>query len=128
MGSDIEGYFCSADYLAALYGISVQEAESWRETASKAVTGAKDAFITKRQVINRLIWPNGGSPETNVLWVQLAGPSPATVKGKKLLGQIKVLATKNGYDENLLNTFTIPESFTIAPDLKEILEKAIAKV
>ncbi|NHN68227.1 AAA family ATPase [Pseudomonas fluorescens] len=128
VGSDIEGYFCSAAYLAALYGISVEEAERWRETASKAVSGAKDTFIKKRQGINRLIWPNGGSPESNALWAQLAGPSPATVNGKKLLGQVKVVATQNGYDQNLLNTFTIPEGFTIAPDLKEILEKAIAKV
>lgn len=126
-GSDIEGYFCSAAYLAALYKIPVEEAERWREAASKAVTKARDAFIKKRLVINRLIWPDGGSPEANDLWTQQGGPSPATVKGKKLLGQIKVVATKNGYNANLLNTFTIPEGFTVAPDLKQILEKAIAR-
>lgn len=56
-----------------------------------------------------------------------AGPSPRTVKGKKLLAQIKVVATQNGYSDKLLNTFTIPEGFTVAPDLKLILERALAK-
>ncbi|WP_235389921.1 ATP-dependent nuclease [Pseudomonas oryzihabitans] len=128
VGSDIEGYFCSADYLAALYGISLVEAERWRVDASKAVSKAKDTFSSKRQVINRLIWPDGGSPETGDLWTQQAGPSPTTVKGKKLLAQIKVVATKSGHSDSPLNTFTIPNGFTVAPDLKIILEKAIAKI
>lgn len=126
-GSDIEGYFCSADYLVSLYGISLEEAEQWRKTASKAVSKARADFVSKRQVINRLIWPDGGSPATDGLWILGAGPSPTTVKGKKLLAQIKVVATKNGYSDKLLNTFTIPEGFTVAPDLKLILERALAK-
>ena len=126
-GSDVEGYFCSADYLAALYKITLEEAEQWRDLASKAVTKAPSDFKSKRQLINKIMWPDGGSPATEDLWAQGAGPSPSTVKGKKLLGQLKVIATKNGHSEKLLTAYTIPEGFTVAPDLKIILERALAK-
>lgn len=128
VGSDIEGYFCTADYLAALYKISVEEAEEWRATAAKAVSKARDNFFTKRSVINRLIWPDGGSPASGDLWAQQMGPSPATVKGKKLLAQIKVVAVKKGHSDEPLNSFSIPDSFTVAPDLKEILQKAVSSI
>lgn len=127
-GSDIEGYFCSADYLAVLYNISLEEAEEWRNIAAKAVHKARDNFFTKRSVINRLIWPDGGSPASVDLWTQQMGPSPATVKGKKLLGQIKVIAVKKGHSDEPLNSFSIPDGFTVAPELKEILQKAVSSI
>ncbi len=126
-GSDVEGYFCSADYLAALYKITLEEAEQWRDLASKAVTKALADFKSKRQLINKVMWADGGSPATEDLWAQGAGPSPSTVKGKKLLGQLKVVATQKGHSEKLLTAYTIPEGFTVAPDLKIILERALAK-
>lgn len=124
-GSDMEGYFCTAPYLAALYGISLEEAEDWRSEAAQSVEKARDTFLSKRQMIVRAVWPNGGSPDAEAMWDAAGGKAPSTVKGKKLHAALKVVAKRRGKDDKLLNTFTIPANYIVAEDLKTTIEAAL---
>lgn len=124
-GSDLEGYFCSAKYLAALYDVSEEVAEEWRSKAAETIGKAKDHFLEKRKKIVQALWPNGGSPDATVLWDEAGGKTPKTVKGKKLHKALKPIVKNAGRDDKLLDAFTIPESFVVAEDLKEILEAAL---
>lgn len=125
-GSDIEAYFCQADYLSALYGVSVEVAETWRQDAAKKVSKARDIFLEKRKNVVRVVWPNGGSPDAEAMWQEAGGPSPSTVKGKKLLASLKSVVKAAKLDDSLLNSLVIPSGYTVAPELKTLIETAIA--
>lgn len=125
-GPDIEAYFCETDYLCSLYGVPEDTAEQWRKDAAKNVTGARKSFLDKRKEIVRVIWPNGGSPDAEAMWDSAGGPIPSTVKGKKLHAALKPIVKAAGKDDSLLNSFHIPEGYVAAPDLKVLIEKAVA--
>ncbi|UMY16782.1 AAA family ATPase [Methylobacterium organophilum] len=125
-GSDIEAYFCQADYLAALYSVTVEEAEQWRWEASKKVSKARDTYFAKRQNVVRAVWPNGGSPDAEAMWTAAGGISPTTVKGKKLHAALKPIVKAAGKNDGLLNGFMIPEGFVLASELKSIIEEAVS--
>lgn len=125
-GSDIEAYFCQTDYLCALYGVPPEEAEQWRQQAAKTVKKARETFLAKRQNVVRVLWPNGGSPDAEAMWTDAGGISPATVKGKRLHAALKTVVKAAGKNDSLLNSFTIPVDFTVAPELKALIEEAVA--
>lgn len=128
IGSDIEAYFCQADYLCALYGVSQGEADSWRQEAAKKVSKARETFLAKRQNVVRAVWPNGGSPDAEAMWVEAGGISPSTVKGKRLHAQLKTVVKAAGKNDALLNAFEIPPDYTLAPELRAVIEEAIMGV
>ena len=117
-GSDIEAYFCQADYLAALFGVSPD--------AATKVSKARDTFLEKRKNVVRILYPNGGSPNAERMWSDASGPSPSTVKGKKLLASLKTVVKAAGHDDSRLNALEIPNGYTIASELKSIIETAIS--
>ncbi|MFC6621411.1 ATP-dependent nuclease [Novosphingobium panipatense] len=124
-GSDIEAYFCQTDYLCALYGVLPEEAEEWRQQAAHKVTKARETFLAKRQNVVRVVWPNGGSPDAEAMWAEAGGISPATVKGKRLHAALKTVVKAAGKNDSLLNSFAIPIDFTVAPELKALIEEAV---
>ena len=124
-GSDLEGYFCSAKYLAALYDVSEEISEGWRCQAAQNISGARDHFLQKRKKIVYALWPDGGSPDAVGLWDAAGGKSPATVKGKKLHKALKQIVKGDGKNDRLLDAFTIPDGFVVAEDLKVLLEAAL---
>jgi ABC-type lipoprotein export system ATPase subunit len=125
-GSDIEAYFCDANYLAGLYGVALSDAEKWRAEAAELVGKAHDTYLQKRREIMRLLWPDGGSPDAQRLWNEAGGKSPATVRGKDLYAQLKQVAKKYGKDEKLLEALKIPDNITLAQDLKDTIESAVS--
>lgn len=125
-GSDIEAYFCQTDYLCALYGISPEKAEEWRQKAAEQVKKARATFLEKRKNVVRAVWPNGGSPDAEAMWDQAGGSSPKTVKGKRHHAALKPIVKADGHDASLLHKFSIPTGFTIAPELKALIEEAIS--
>ncbi|TDM06859.1 MAG: recombinase RecF [Ideonella sp. MAG2] len=126
VGSDIEAYFCHAEYLSALYGVSVEVAEKWRTEAAKRVSKARDTYLDKRKNVVRVVWPHGGSPDAEQMWQSAGGPSPTTVKGKKLLGLLKTVIKEDKHDDTLLNSLFIPSGYTVASELKALIEAAVA--
>lgn len=125
-GSDVEAYFCEADYLAALYEVTLETANEWRATAAARVGQAKDTFFSKRKLVNRELYPDGGSPNSDALWNEAGGLKPETVKGKKLLGALKTVVKAAGYDDRMLNAYRIPEGAEVARDLRNVLETCLA--
>jgi len=121
---DVESYFCEPGYLAALYGVTDTEAEEWRVKAARTVVGARDAFREKRKVLNRTLWPDGGSPNSDDLWSAGGEASPSNVVGKKLWKALKSVIKEAGRDDKLLNSLAIPNGWKVAPDLRVVLEKA----
>ncbi|MEK7916776.1 ATP-binding protein [Burkholderia contaminans] len=125
-GSDIEDYFCQAGYLSALYGVSLDVAEEWRQQAAKKTNKARETFLAKRQNVVRVVWPNGGSPDAVAMWEAAGGISPATVKGKTLLAALKTVVKAAGCDIAPLNGYAIPVGYNMAPELKALIEEAVA--
>lgn len=124
-GSDIEAYFCQPEYLSALYGVTVEVAEKWRQDAAKKVSKARETFLEKRKNVVRVIWPNGGSPDAEAMWEAAGGPTPSNVKGKKLLAALKPVIKAENLDDTRLNSLVIPKGYTVAPELKALIEAAI---
>lgn len=124
-GSDMEGYFCNAAYLSALYGVTIEKAEDWRSKAALNVSHAKDTFFAKRKVIVRTLWPDGGSPGAGDLWNEAGGQTPSSVKGKSLHKALKPVIKADGKDDKLLDKFTIPSGYVVAEELKAIIENAL---
>jgi hypothetical protein len=125
-GSDVEAYFCTASHLAALYGVTMDVAEGWRTAAAAKVGQAKDTFFSKRKLVNRELYPNGGSPNSETLWNTAGGAGPDTVKGKKLLAALKGVVKADGHDDKLLNTYRISNNHEVAGDLRVLLVGCLA--
>ncbi|MBB4859248.1 ABC-type cobalamin/Fe3+-siderophores transport system ATPase subunit [Novosphingobium chloroacetimidivorans] len=124
-GSDMEAYFCGAEYLSALYGIDIATAEEWRSRAASNVNGARKLYLEKRKKLVPVLWPNGGSPDSEALWTLAGGQTPETVKGKALWAQLKVVAKAEGHDPRYLDHFEIPAGFEMAPDLRLVVEATL---
>lgn len=60
------------------------------------------------------------------MWQAAGGPSPSTVRGKKLLAALKTVVKAAKLDDSLLNSLVIPNGYTLAPELKALIETAIA--
>jgi ABC-type cobalamin/Fe3+-siderophores transport system ATPase subunit len=125
-GCDVEAYFCSALHLSAVYGVSPGVAEGWRVAAAAKVSQARDTFFAKRKVVNRELFPDGGSPNSEELWIAAGGVQPETVKGKKLLAALKSVVKADGHDDKILNAFQISSKHEVAPDLRNLLEACLA--
>ena len=123
---DVESYFCEADNLVALYGVPREVAEAWRAEAAAGIEGARKTFFEKRKVVNRTLWPDGGSPNSDDLWRDGGDESPRKRVGKGLWKALKPIVKAAGYDDKRLNSFTIPKGWEMARDLKATLEQALA--
>ena len=89
---DVESYFCRAEYLAALYGVDVATAESWRSAAAASIDSAKakKIFFDKRKASNWALYrEEGGSPASETLWQAAGCGSAENHVGKTLLGALK---------------------------------------
>ncbi|QGW67070.1 AAA family ATPase [Lysobacter soli] len=124
---DVEAYFCQPEYLAELYKVSESTAKSWVVEAAASIGGAKKLFMEKRRVINRLLYPDGGSPNSDELWLHLGEQGPHSVLGKGLLKAIKVIVRREHKDDRKLGNFAIPDSIEVAPDLREVLERSLQR-
>lgn len=126
-GSDVESYFCSSEYLSKLFDVDKEISDAWISSAEASAAKLKD-FKEKRKTINRLLYTeDGGSPSTDSLWAEWNGPSEKTAVGKDLLGALKALISKEGFDTKRLDRYEIPNGHELASDLKALLISAKAK-
>lgn len=124
-GCDVEALFCDEEYLCKLYGVDAQTVQGWRAAAAAKVKGARDTFLEKRKVIQRVVYNNmGGGASADELWEQ-KGQTAETVLGKNLWKQLKTVVKAAGHDDKLLDNFVIPEGFEMARGLKEVVLKAV---
>ena len=125
-GCDVEAYFCTAGHLVALYGVPVETAEEWRCCAAEKVSQARETFFAKRKLVNRDLYPDGGSPNSETLWSAAEGAKTETVMGKKLLKALKMVVKDNGRDDRLLNAYTMSADHEVASDLRLVLEACLS--
>ncbi|MBB3930716.1 ABC-type cobalamin/Fe3+-siderophores transport system ATPase subunit [Kaistia hirudinis] len=124
-GCDVEAYFCTTPYLSNLYDVATDVAEGWRSEAAAKIKKAKETFFEKRKLINRELYPDGGSPNSEHLWLQAGGSTAYTVVGKKLLSALKEVIKSKGYDDKRLNTYRTTNSYEVASDLRALLESCL---
>jgi hypothetical protein len=74
-----------------------------------------------------MLYPDGGSPNSEDLWAALGEQTPATVLGMSLHKALKEVVKQTGRDERLLSNYAIPENFEVASDLRVVLESALQK-
>jgi predicted ATPase len=122
--ADVESYFCQPNYLSALYGITEEQAKDLVQNAIKLCDGAEKKFKEKRRVILRLLNEDGGAPASSDLWERGSG-TVATVHGKALHGQLKMVVKKAGLDDKKLDKLAIPVEVELAPELRVLLEAMI---
>lgn len=125
--SDAEAYFCRKEYLACLYGISIDTAAQWIKSAAPKCNNARKVFFEKRKVFIRLLYENGGSPASDVLWEESLESEAESLLGKTLHRALKEVVKAAGYNEKLLDKFSIPEKFEVAPELRSIIEHALSE-
>lgn len=119
---DAEAYFCQPDYLSALFGVSIEKAELWIKLAVDDCNGIRKTFFDKRRVINRVLYEDGGSENSEVLWDFLGKESLGTTVGKILHKKLKQVVKNDDCNDKLLDRFTVPSGYEIAPALKAIIE------
>ncbi|OVE50748.1 recombinase RecF [Chromobacterium violaceum] len=124
--SDAEAYFCQKDYLSSLYSVPIATAEEWINSAASKLTGTQKAFLDKRKVFIRLLYEHGGSPNSYELWDEGSGSPLETTLGKTLHKALKIEVKAAGHDDKLLDRFTIPEGYIVAPKLHQILNDLLS--
>lgn len=122
---DVEGYYCQSSYLSKLYEVSEEVASGWIKNAVSECKNSKKVFFEKRKIINKILYEDGGSPESNALWGEMGDASPDRVLGKTLHKALKVEVKKNGMNERKLCQYLIPKEMEMASELKKILEELI---
>ncbi len=93
--------------------------------AAAGIQGARNAFFEKRKVVNRTLWPDGGSPNSDDLWRDGGEAFPRKRAGKSLWKALKPIVKAAGHDDRLLNSFKIPKGYEMAGDLKATLKQAL---
>ena len=125
--SDAEAYFCEPGYLSSLYDVPIDTAAHWIREATSKCEDAKKTFFEKRKIFIRTLYPDGGSPGSEDLWKQGLELSPENVLGKRLHKALKVEVKAANYNDKLLDRFSIPRSYEVAPELRSILERILAE-
>lgn len=125
-GSDIEAYFCNAEYVSNLYNIELDRAEKIVSDALSSLTNCKDKYMNKRKQIIQSMYALGGSPNSQDLWNQAGGKSANTVLGKEWHKAIANRAQSDGLNSHLISNFSIPNTFEVASDIKSAIEELLS--
>ncbi|MGP5411659.1 ATP-dependent nuclease [Glutamicibacter ardleyensis] len=87
---DVEYYFATAKHIAAVTGMTLEDAELLR---IKVIEESSDAllkkFENKRKYANEKLWPSGGSPANDSLWNGVDPIPEQYIYGKGLLTSLK---------------------------------------
>lgn len=93
---DIEYYFATAEHIAKVTGMPLEDAESLRrKVLNDIVESLRQKFINKRKYANEKLWPNGGSPVNDSLWNGVDPIPEQYIYGKALLNSLKSELKRN---------------------------------
>lgn len=122
-GSDIEMYFCSADYISGIYDLPFADAsEVVESTVREHEEEFRITFTNKRKEVNRKIYEaTGGSPNIDDLWNEK--PIEWKIKGKDMISKLRQSVRASGFDEKKIGNMA--DNFTIATDLIQFLRGII---
>ena len=123
---DAEAYFCQPEYLSALFNVAPETSESWLANAISKCNGTRKTFLEKRRAVIKMLYENGGSADSEELWDTLGGISLSTTVGKILHKALKQPIKTDRYDDKLLDRFTVPSGYEIAPTLRVTIEQMLS--
>ncbi len=122
---DAEAYFCQPEYISNLYNISLELSSEIVRLAVSDCKNTKKIFFEKRKLINRSLYEDGGSENSEKLWNLLNKESIETTVGKTLHRTLKQHLKNNGLDEKEINRFATPQNHAIAISLKNKIEEIL---
>lgn len=123
--SDIEAYFCSADFIADLTGDDLATSQTYiDEVIDRHGVPARDQFNSQRQAHNQELYAQGGSPQNDEVWLQFQVKPLKGYKGKYVFNQLKNVIPGNVFSE----TSIVSSDFRVdlANDLRDEIEQLIA--
>ncbi|MFL1467387.1 ATP-dependent nuclease [Marinobacter sp. HN1S83] len=123
--SDIEAYFCSADFIADLTGNELAISQAYiDEVIDRHGVPARDQFNSQRQAHNQELYAQGGSPQNDEVWLQFQVKPLQGYKGKYVFNQLKNVIPGNVFSE----TSIVSSDFRVdlANDLRDEIEQLIA--
>lgn len=119
--SDVESYFCGADFLELFLGCPRADAEAYvADVLARQQTPIEDQFAKQRAAHNQELHPTGGSPTNTDVWRDFQGRPLKGAKGKFVFNQLKNSVPANRFDMDKVKAF--PLTGQIALDLKHRLE------
>lgn len=124
--SDVEAYFCDPSYLSKLYGVDVTEASCWLKEVMNGfyTTETRKSYFRKRKQTIMSLGKEYDEERSRRLWNE-NGPTLNTITGKDVYSAIKTYLQRKRENIENLNSFTIPDNFIIAIELRDIIRKAI---
>jgi hypothetical protein len=116
---DVESYYVTAEHVAAVYGLAVQETEAkLGEIRDELTAEMRRKFKEKRRQANLHFGRDGGGPATDALWPPTEPMTPERTLGKDLVPRInEKFAKTQGGRQNLLGR----PSKKLVAELREFL-------
>lgn len=122
--SDVESYFCGADFLELFLGSPRADAEAYvADVLARQQAPIEDQFAKQRAAHNQELHPQGGSPVNADVWRDFQGRPLKGAKGKFVFNQLKNNIPGNRFDMDKVKSF--PLSGQVALDLKHRLEMVL---
>lgn len=123
--SDIEAYFCSAQFIGDLTGNDIARSQAYiDEVLDRNIVPARDQFNSQRQAHNQELYAQGGSPQNEEVWRQFQLRTLKGYKGKYVFRQLKNIIPGRAFSESaVVNCNT---NFEVASDLRSVIEELIA--
>lgn len=87
---DTEAYCATAEHISSVTEMSLEDARLLREEVINAnIDEFRKKFRDKRRPANVKYHPDGGAPETDILWPEGQGPTDGVIYGKLLLKKVE---------------------------------------
>lgn len=123
--SDIEAYFCSAQFIGHLTGDDLVRCQDYIDRVlQKNSVPAREQFNSQRQAHNQELYAQGGSPPNDEVWQQFQGRPLNGYKGKFVFNQLKNVIPGNAFSESTVVNSNV--NFELANDLRGEIEQLIA--
>jgi len=124
-GSDVEPYFCDDSVIASQLNCSLQQAADYVDAVlTQSSTSIREQFYKQRAVHNQELYPAGGSPTNDAVWISFQQRALKGAKGKYVFRQLKNKVPAGKFCESNILMGTL--SGEVALDLKLTIEQILA--
>jgi ABC-type cobalamin/Fe3+-siderophores transport system ATPase subunit len=124
--SDIEAYFCGAEFLSAFLPCSIEQADEYLlKVLRQFATPMRDQFSKQRAAHNEELYKAGGSPTNDEVWDDFQHRPLRGGKGKFVFKQLKNMFSPEVFSEEKVAGAALGGS--LALDLKYKLEAVLAE-
>ena len=124
---DADWYFTQKEHLAAVYGVSLEEASGIiAEAIAKITEKLERARAASREHFNNLhrkLYAKQGSPSVDNIYAQFGGDEHSGAHGTKLLSAVKEVINGRGLNASLIYLPT--GQFELGLDLKTAIQEAL---